>query len=417
LKNGETEMKIKNDKIIIQITCLIVSVILWAVIIYNTNPPMKETINSVPVTIRNLSTLESSNLILMNADKDNLTINVNVEGPPDLVSGLRRGDFSAYIDVEGFGEGIRSAEIYVTGPSGVEILSKSPSQIVCNIEGIISKVMDVTIQYEGTQAENYYKALPLSNPSSVKITGPRSVVNAADMAVATVNIANATNDVVRTVPVRIYDGTDTEIFMSAPVENVEVIVPIYPTKYVNLTPNVTGTPEEGYQLTDVTVRPERIRIAARQDILDTINELELAELDITGASRNIIIARDILNTDGLLLLDLTTTPVVNATVDKIVDKELVFEPSEINFINVEEGYEAVVSETQSDITVTVTGPSSIVNQLIKDDLTITADMEGRDIGLHDVSIVCTAEKDVNNISLDQEIINVEVIELRSNDEE
>ncbi|WP_312811830.1 CdaR family protein [Sedimentibacter sp.] len=410
-------MKIKNDKIIIQITCLIVSVVLWAVIIYNTNPPMKETINSVPVTIRNLSTLESSNLILMNADKDNLTINVNVEGPPDLVSGLRRGDFSAYIDVLGFGEGIRSAEIYVTGPSGVEILSKSPSQIVCNIEGIISKVMDVTIQYEGTQAENYYKALPLSNPSSVKITGPRSVVNAADMAVATVNIANATNDVVRTVPVRIYDGTDTEIFMSAPVENVEVIVPIYPTKYVNLTPNVTGTPEEGYQLTDVTVRPERIRIAARQDILDTINELELAELDITGASRNIIIARDILNTDGLLLLDLTTTPVVNATVDKIVDKELVFEPSEINFINVEEGYEAVVSETQSDITVTVTGPSSIVNQLIKDDLTITADMEGRDIGLHDVSIVCTAEKDVNNISLDQEIINVEVIELRSNDEE
>ncbi|NYB75519.1 hypothetical protein HZF24_15330 [Sedimentibacter hydroxybenzoicus DSM 7310] len=410
-------MKIKNDKIIIQITCLIVSVVLWAVIIYNTKPPMTKLINSVPVTIRNSSALENSNLILMNSDKDNFMLNVNVEGPPDLVSGLKRDDFSAYIDVLGFGEGIRSAEIYITGPSGVEILSKSPSQIVCNIEGIISKVMDVTIQYEGTQAENYYKALSLSNPSSVKITGPRSVVNAADMAVATVNIANATDNVVKTVPVRIYDGTDTEIFMSAPVENVDVIVPIYPTKYVSLTPNVTGTPEEGYQLTDVTVRPERIRIAARQDILDTINELELAELDITGASRNIIIARDILNTDGLLLLDLTTTPVVNATVDKIVDKELVFEPSEINFINVEEGYEVVLSDTQSDITVTVTGPSSIVNQLMKDDLTITVDMEGRDIGLHEVSIVCTSEKDVNNISLDQEIINVEVIESRSNDEE
>ncbi|WP_313343547.1 CdaR family protein [Sedimentibacter sp.] len=410
-------MKIKNDKIIIQITCLVVSVVLWAIIMIDTKPPMKETINSVPVTIRNLSALENSNLIMMNSDKDNLTINVNVEGSPDQVSKLKRGDFSAYIDVLGFPEGITNAKVEITGPSGVEILSTYPAQIACNIEGVISKVMDVTIQYEGMLAENYYKALSLSNPSSVKITGPRSVVNAADMAVATVNIANATDNVVKTVPVRIYDGTDTEIFMSAPVENVEVIVPIYPTKYVSLTPNVTGTPEEGYQLVDVTVKPERIKIAARQDILDTINELELADLDITGASKNILSSRDILNTDGLILLDLTTTPVVNATVDKTVDKELVFEPSEINFINVKEGYEVMLSDTQTEITVTVTGPSSIVNQLKKEELTITADMEGKEIGLHDILIVCTTEKEVDSISLDQEMLNVEVIGSTENDEE
>ncbi|WP_312700594.1 CdaR family protein [Sedimentibacter sp.] len=410
-------MKIKNDKIIIQVTCLIVSVILWALIMINDQVHMTDTIKSVPVTIQNLSALENSNLVLMNPDKDNFTVNINVEGQPNVISSLKRGDFSAYINVYGFVEGISNATIEIIAPNGVKVLNTSPTHIACNIEGVISKVIDVTIQYEGTQAGNYYRALPISNPSSVKITGPRSVVNSADMAIATVNIANAIDDVVRTVPVRIYDGTDTEIFMSSPVENVQVTVPVYPMKYVRLMPNVTGVPEEGYQLTNVTVNPERIRIAARQDILDTINELQLAELDITDASRNIISSRDILNTNGLILLDLTTTPVVNATIDKIVEKELVFEPSEISFINVKEGHEVVLSEAQTDITVIVTGPSGVVNQLKKDELTLTVDMEGKDIGIHGVTIVCTTEKEINSISLDQEIINVELIELRSNDEE
>lgn len=410
-------MKIKNDKILIQVTCLIVSVVLWAIIMITDQVTITETIKSVPVTIRSLSTLENSNLTLMNADKDNLTVNVNVSGSPKLVSSLKRGDFSAHIDVLGFKEGINNAKIEIIAPNGVTIESTYPTQIACNIEGIISKVMDVTVQYEGTQTGGYFRAQPASNPSSVKITGPRSIVNAADIAVATVNIANATDDVVRTVPVRIYDGTDTEIFMTSPVENVQVTVPIYPTKYVSLTPDVTGTPEEGYQLTNVTVSPERIRIAARQDILDTINELQLAGLDITGAARNIITARDILNTEGLILLDVSSAPVVSATVDKIIDKEFVFEPSEINFVNVTEGYEIMLSETQDDITVTVSGPSGIVNQLKKEELTITADMENKDIGLHEVSIVCTSEKEVNSITLDREIINVEVMELVENDEE
>ncbi len=409
-------MKTKNDKLIIQITCLVVSVVLWAVIIFETNPPIENPYNSIPVTIKNLSALENANLMIMNSDKDHLTVTIRVRGTREQISKLNRSDFSAYIDVLGFGEGVTNAKIDITGPNGIEILSTNPAQIPVKVESVISKVMDVTVQYEGKQAENYYKTLPLSNPSSVKITGPRSVVNSANIAVATVNIANATDNIVKTVPVRIYDGTDTEIFMSAPVENVEVTVPIYPTKYVNITPNVIGTPEEGYQLVNVSVKPERVRIAARQDILDTINELNLSELDITGAYNNILSTRDILNTDGLILLDLTTAPVVNATIEKIIEKEMVVDPSKTKFVNIQNGYEVKISENQSDITVTVTGSSSIVNQLKVDDLTLTADMQDVGLGLQDVSIVFTTEKLINNITMEQKFINVEVIETAQNEE-
>lgn len=403
-------MKIKNDKILIQITCLVVSVILWMFIMVETNPPFEQYYNSIPVTIKNLSALENSNLVLMNSDKDHFTVNVKVEGTSDQFTNITNSDFSAYIDLLGFSEGITNAKIEVSGPSGLEITNFYPSQIACNIESIISKVMDVDVQYEGSQAEDYYRLLPISKPSSVKITGPRSVVNSATMAVATVNIEGAADNVTKTVPVRVYDGTDTEIFMSAPIDNVEVTVPIYPTKYVKLVPNITGTPEEGYQLTDVTVKPDKIKIAARKDILDTINELEVSELDITGEFNNILSSREILDAESLIILDLNTNPVVSAVIEKTVEKDFVFEASEIQFNNLAEGINADIPDSEHEITVNVVGPVSVVNQLKKNDLTLAADLSTVVPGTNNVNLECTTGKTVNTISISQGQISIEVTE-------
>ncbi|MDF2949486.1 MAG: hypothetical protein K0R07_1520, partial [Sedimentibacter sp.] len=320
----------------------------------------------------------------------------------------------------GFSEGITNAKIEISGPSGVEITNTYPSQIACNIEGIISKVMDVTVQYEGKQTENFYRSLPLSNPSSVKITGPRSVVNSATAAVATVNIEGAVDNVVKTVPVRVYDGTDAEIFMSVPIDNVEVTVPIYPTKYVDLVPNIIGLPEEGYQITDVTVKPEKVRIAARKDILDTITELKVADLDISGAFNNILSSREILNTDGLIILDLTTTPVVNAAIEKSIEKEFVYEASEVQYSNLNENNTARPIEPEKEITVVVNGPPSVLNQLKKSDLILTADLVNLTLGVQDVKIEGKTEKTVNSISLSQDSIKIEITvapSAQENDEE
>lgn len=403
-------MKIKNDKIVIRITCLVVSIILWVFIMVETNPLQEQTYYSIPVTIKNLSALENSNLILMNSDKDHFTIDVKAKGTMDQLTKISKGEFSAYIDVLGFTEGVTNAKIEVSGPGNVDITGVYPSQIACNIESIVSRVMDVTVQYDGKQAENYYRSLPLSNPSSVKITGPRSVVNSAAKAVATVNIDGAVDNIVKTVPVRVYNGTDAEIFMSAPIDNVEVTLPIYPTKYVKLIPNIIGMPEEGYQLTDVTVKPDKVRIAARKDILDTIRELKLEDMDISGAYNNILSPKEILDTDGLIILDITTAPVVNAAIEKTVEKDIVFEASDIEFANLKEGNQVSILKPETEITAKVTGPASVVNQLKKSDLALTADLSSTALGQSNAKLECKTEEKVNNIALSQESIDIEITE-------
>ncbi len=403
-------MKIKDDKLVIQIACLVVAIVLWMIVMLVTNQTLEDSYPNVSVTIRNLSALENSNLVIMNSDKENITVTVKATGLTEQLNNISSRDFSAYIDVLGFKEGITNAKVEVVGPSGVDIVSVYPAQIACNIEGVISKVMDVTVQSEGVQAGSYYKAQTVSNPSSNKITGPRSVVNSAEKAVATININGATDDVIKTVPVRVYDDTDTEIFLSAPTGNVKVTVPIYPTKYAELVPGVTGTPEEGYELVDVTVKPERVRIAARQDILDTIKELNLEVIDITGAYNNMLTARNILNAEGLILLDLEAAPVVNTVIEKIIQREFKYTYDDIQLINKSENTDAVIEETDEFLTVTVFGTTTLLTEMEKDDLILTADLSETVTGLNTVNIDYVSEFTFKEIILSKGTLNLEIIE-------
>lgn len=402
-------MKIKNDKLAIQIACLVVAVVLWMIVMLVTNQTLEESYPNVSVTIRNLSTIENSNLVMMQ-EKENITVTVKATGLTEQLNSISSRDFSAYIDVLGFKEGVSNAKVEVIGPSGVDVVSVYPSQIACNIEAVISKVMDVSVQFDGVHANNYYRAQTVPNPSSVKITGPRSVVNSADKAVATINIDGAMDDVIKTVPVRIYDDTDTEIFLSAPIRNVKVTVPIYPTKNVALEPTVVGVPEEGYELVDVTVKPQRVRIAAEQDVLDTIKGLTLEELDITGAYNNILSTRNILNSEGLVFIDMETIPVVNAVVEKIIERELTYSYDEIQFINKSENSDVILEETEEEITVTVWGTSTLVNSLEKDDLILTLDLSETVTGKNTVKLECVSEFTFKEIALSKDTVILEILE-------
>ncbi|MDD4439795.1 MAG: CdaR family protein [Tissierellia bacterium] len=402
-------MKIKNDKLAIQIACLVVAVVLWMIVMLVTNQTLEDSYPNVSVTIRNLSALENSNLVMMQ-EKENITVTVKATGLTEQLNSISSRDFSAYIDVLGFKEGVSNAKVEVIGPSGVDVVSVYPSQIACNIEAVISKVMDVSVQFDGVHANNYYRAQTVPNPSSVKITGPRSVVNSADKAVATINIDGAAEDVIKTVPVRIYDDTDTEIFLSAPIRNVKVTVPIYPTKNVVLEPTVVGIPEEGYELVDVTVKPQRVRIAAEQDVLDTIKGLTLEELDITGAYNNILLTRNILNSEGLIFIDMETIPVVNAVVEKIIERELTYSYDEIQFINKSENSDVILEETEEEITVTVWGTSTLVNSLEKDDLILTLDLSETVTGKNTVKLECVSEFTFKEIALSKDTVILEILE-------
>jgi len=401
--------KLKSDKIFVQVACLIVSISLWVMVMVDTNPKFEKNFTNVPVSVRNLSVLESSNMAFMNNDKDNLTVNIKVRGYGDQLNNLTKSDFSAYIDVLGFPEGISNANVVVLGPNGVEIESYYPSQIACKIDSVISKVMDVTLNYEGKPANDLYSGEGTANPTSVKISGPRSIVDSAIKAVATVNVEGSAADVVKTVPVRIYDGMNNEIFMSVPVNNVQVSVPIYPTKYVSLIPKITGVPIEGFNVTNVTVNPEKVKIAGPKDVINNIYELRLEDLNVTGSNKDISASKQILDTDGITVVGLNSQIVVTAMIEETIAKEFTYSLDEINFINLKDGLEIVNNADKNAVlTVKVIGNESIINKFTKEDLKINADLSNAKVGMNQVLLKSETDIDVDNIDMSFKTVQVEI---------
>lgn len=397
----------KNDRLTIKIACLIVAIIMYIMIMVETNPLLEKSITNVNVTVKNISVLENSNLILMNPDKNNITISFKVKGYGENLNKLTKNDFSATIDLLGYKEGITNAKVEVIGPSGIEIENIYPSQIACNIESIISRVMDVTAQFEGTQEEGFHKLTPIVKPSSVKITGPRSVVNSATLAVATINIDKLNRDIAKTVPVRIYDGKNKEIFMSKPTDNVEVTVPMLPTKLLDLVPSILGKTAEGYQIVDISVEPKQIKVAANQDILQKIEKLNLEILDISEQTNSVLSSKKILNAEGLILLDEAQAPVVKIVIEKIVERELIYNLDEVKFINIKEGGKVKAINPNEQIKIVVRGTSTLIENLVKEDITLSANLKNAKEGQNIINIDLATEKKVNSIESSEKTILIE----------
>jgi YbbR domain-containing protein len=125
---------IKNDQLFIKVICLITSVVLWVLVMVDTNPVLEKSVVNVPVTIKNISALEKSNMVLMNSDKDHMTVTVKVKGYGEQLNKIDKDDFTAFIDVLGFTEGTKNAQVQISGPNGVEIEDIYPAQIACKIK-------------------------------------------------------------------------------------------------------------------------------------------------------------------------------------------------------------------------------------------------------------------------------------------
>ena len=89
-------------------------------------------------------------------------------------------------------------------------------------------------------------------------------------------------------------------------------------------------------------------------------------------------------------MDMTSKPVVNAIVEKIIEREFKFTYDDIQFINKSENTEVILEEGE-EITVKVVGTSTLVNELEKSDLILTLDLSETVPGINKVDLQCVSE--------------------------
>lgn len=189
--------KFFSRNLLLKVFSLLFAFLLWLVIVNQQDPVTTETINNIPVTIKN-SDYFSSRDQYVQLESD-LKVNVTVSGRRSIVEKLNASDFQAYIDYMAVKAEEGKAEIQCSVQKTVTIKSMSTSYIKLAVEDIVTKEVPVQVRTEGTAAEGYMTVendpYLVQFPSQVQLKGPQSQVDRITGAYVTVDVEQATENV------------------------------------------------------------------------------------------------------------------------------------------------------------------------------------------------------------------------------
>ena len=128
-------MKIKNDKLIIQIICALIAIGLWVLVMVDENPLNTTTYSKMPVKIENIDVLNRGTKTYELMDKiDSFNVNVKVRGLKNDLLKLEQKNIKATAKLTQFKEVANSVLVEIDVPSNMEVIEVSPKYLTLNIE-------------------------------------------------------------------------------------------------------------------------------------------------------------------------------------------------------------------------------------------------------------------------------------------
>ena len=342
--------------------------------------PNSEAISDVPLELY----YDSNNLVVSGAPD---TVNVMVEGPKAIVQPTKAmRDFQLYVDLRDLGIGRHQVRIKAKGLSDKLKAQIEPQFISVDIQEKVTKEFKVEAEFnsailaDGFEAEN-----PTVQPKTVKITGAKNIIDQIAYVKATVDVRGEVDKTVtREAQVRVLDRELNKLNVTVDPTTVDVTLPVKnPSKTVPVSIKETGTPQEGVKILDASPEPKQITIYGKQDVLDTISQIEVP-LDVSKIDKDSTIEVPVKLEEGLN----------KASVDKIKVKVDVEKTEEKTFSNLqvaERGLDdqydmSILSPVKGQVDLTVTGPSEIIDQLSADDFKLFVDASDLKPGTHDLNI-------------------------------
>jgi hypothetical protein len=113
------------------------------------------------------------------------SVEVRLRASPGIIHALQPGEISAQINLAGAGQGERiipmTAET-IRVPFGVRVVKITPASITLNLERTIDKVVPIRPRLLGRPAPGYEVGEVTSDPSEIRIAGPKSRVQEVESA-------------------------------------------------------------------------------------------------------------------------------------------------------------------------------------------------------------------------------------------
>lgn len=365
--------KMLTHNLSLKLCSLVLAFVLWFLIVQIDNPRESKSFTNIPVQIRNTSLLGQENKVYQVLDDSDVLNKVTVVAPRSVIEQLRASDITAYADVRSLTE-LNTIEIKFD-VAGVDSVSGSHGFVQLNVEDKMTKWIRVASSCIGDPAEGYQVTDVRLQQNSIEVSGPKSVMSTIEYAKAEMSVQGQAANLTANVPVKLYDKSDNVISEENLVKSSDFVymtVEILATKTVPIDAKPKGEAAEGYRATgEITIDPAEVTLAASPAALAGVNKVYLSgdALDITGATDDVTFNLNLRDnryiSDTIKFADSTYKGDVKVSVEikKIIEKKLDVPTYKISLGNIPTGYEAVLAEEDSKISVRVSGLEQQINSL------------------------------------------------------
>lgn len=382
----------KNYKTLI--LAFIIACALWVVISVLTFDTINNRISGIDIITQPTDYMTQNNLRITNEITDKVAI--MIEGKRYDISDLDAEDFTAEIDLSSVREaGSFSLPVNVTSKSNRSVLitSTTPERVTITLDEIISKEFPIQGTADVSLPAEYYLAEITTTPATITLTGSSSLIEKVTRVEAQSTRHGNISESQQT-------GSDIKIYgengvisdgITLSTDNVTVNIPIFRQKDLPLKFSIINYPTN-FDLNSLKfeIIPEKITVAAPNDSIDNISELDIGNIDLTDITLNntsyipIVLPDEFKNLSGnnraSILWDFKDYGQLDFTISNTEENEC------IKYINAPDNFD--VSLITNELKVTVIGPSEKLAAISSTDFTVTANLLGAQLheGSQDVYV-------------------------------
>ena len=361
-----------TDNLGLKIIAVIFAAFLWLIVVNLDNPVSTQTFSEIPVTIINEDIILSAGDTYQVLGEEK--VSVVVSATRQVRQKLTKEDIVATADIKEMDTSTGLVPIKISIPNYAgkyESAEAAPRNLQIQREKSGKKVLSLTVSTGDSKVRDGYILGDMTvNPDKVTITGPESILDQIDRAVALIDVEGLAKDSEETEKLGLYDISGNPISQTRLGNNlgeggITVSVEVLKIKSVPISLSVSGTPAEGYKYTGYSSEPETVQIYGEKDVVDKIEEIDVPVIDVSGASQPIQKSVNISEylPEGVQLVDEKTA---NITVTAMVEEEgtrtINFMVSSIQIYNLAEGLQ-VSYEPDAEIALRFSGDQKALEML------------------------------------------------------
>lgn len=368
---------------------------LWYYVITVISPNTTDTFYDIPVVLVGETALEERGLMVTAVD--NTTVDLTLTGNRSDLNQLTRDNITIKANLNNIYDPGKNIQLGYTisypgtVPNNAFVEeSKIPNNITVTVEKRAYRDVDVVVVYSGTVAENFtaIEDEQTLNYETVRISGPASVVEQITQAVIEVSLEDRTESIVESYRYTLCNEAGEPVnseLITVSVEEVELTLPIRMVKTIPLVVEVVAGGGATENTTSIEINPKEIQVCGSAAALEDLNEIVLGTINLAGLDKATELTFDINLPDSVTNMTGLKQATVKVEFPDLSTKTITI--GDIQIINVPEGLEAEL--TTQVLEIVFRGPKAEIEGLTAEDITVTVDFTGAEIGTVNKKVTIT----------------------------